>query len=427
MKQIFTLIFISLLAANLSYAQPGNAYDYAGAPGSPGDETTGDYITLPTGVVSSLTGSYTIEAWVYWRGTNNFERIFDFGSSTSIWMFLTPKTDPGNGSKMRFAITTTGAGGAQLVDATTALSTLAWNHVAVVFQSGTSTLTLYINGTASGSGTIALQPSTLGSTNQNWLGQSQFHPSAFSDPYFNGIIDEFRISNVARYTANFTPYPVQFTTDVNTVALYHFNETSGQTVTDVTGTYNGFLGSTTAADGNDPTRITNSILPVSIIQFKAQKSNEGIELNWKASSTNDAGNFIIEKSLDGVRFRQIGIVAINPNSTSNYIFTDHSPGKSKNYYRLRIEELNGSSKYSKIVFVDMDGKNSYLAYPTATSSLLFIQVPGKTNIAIYNSLGILVKRLQLEQSQGIEVGDLSKGVYQVQFEGTKEMTRFVKM
>jgi hypothetical protein len=36
---------------------------------------------------------------------------------------------------------------------------------------------------------MVLSPFRLGSTSQNWIGRSQFA----SDPYFNGLVDEFRI------------------------------------------------------------------------------------------------------------------------------------------------------------------------------------------------------------------------------------------
>ncbi len=51
---------------------------------------------------------------------------------------------------------------------------------------------------------------------------------------FNGMIDEVRISKVARYDKDFTP-DVRFTSDKDTLALYHFDEGTGSELKDSSG------------------------------------------------------------------------------------------------------------------------------------------------------------------------------------------------
>jgi hypothetical protein len=53
-----------------------------------------------------------------------------------------------------------------------------------------TTLTLYVNGAAANSlSNVPFAPWRIGPTAQNWIGRSQFP----ADPYFNGLVDEFRI------------------------------------------------------------------------------------------------------------------------------------------------------------------------------------------------------------------------------------------
>jgi hypothetical protein len=65
-------------------------------------------------------------------------------------------------------------------------------HVAVTKSGNTGTL--YVNGSVVGTNnSMTLSPSSMGSTNQNWIGQSQYS----ADPYLDGQVDDFRIYNRA--------------------------------------------------------------------------------------------------------------------------------------------------------------------------------------------------------------------------------------
>lgn len=145
---------------------------------------TNGYVSLPNGLVSSLT-NFSIVTWVKLDANNTWNRIFDFGTGSSYYMFLTGNA----GSVVRYAIKA--GGGEQQINSTSALTTGAWHQVAVT-QSGT-TGTLYVDGAQAGQNTgMTLNPSSLGSTTQTWIGRSQF-----ADPYLDGIIDGFRIYNRA--------------------------------------------------------------------------------------------------------------------------------------------------------------------------------------------------------------------------------------
>jgi hypothetical protein len=52
-----------------------------------------------------------------------------------------------------------------------------------------------------------------------------------------GVIDEVRISNIARYTSSFSP-STSFSTDSNTMALWHFDEYTGSVAYDSSGNGN---------------------------------------------------------------------------------------------------------------------------------------------------------------------------------------------
>jgi glucuronoarabinoxylan endo-1,4-beta-xylanase len=151
------------------------------------------YVNLPSGIVSALS-NFTITAWVRLNSAAGWARIFDFGNNTTSYMFLTP-TNGSSGGRLRFGITTNSAGGEQQITGPTALSVGIWHHVAVTLNGNTGIL--YLNGVPQNTNTtMTLKPFNLGNTANNYFGRSQW-----SDPYFNGLLDEFRIYSVPHSAA----------------------------------------------------------------------------------------------------------------------------------------------------------------------------------------------------------------------------------
>ncbi|WP_177189452.1 cellulose binding domain-containing protein [Chitinophaga sp. YR573] len=148
------------------------------------------YASLPTGLVSTL-NDFTITAWVSMDALSNWMRVFDLGTGTSKYLFLTVQGGTASGkSIIRYAIKNGGAEQTVSYNYTLPLNT--WTHFAVT-QSG-NTCSLYINGVLVASNTsVTIKPATLGSTNQNYIGKSQYT----ADPMFKGAIDEFKIYNRA--------------------------------------------------------------------------------------------------------------------------------------------------------------------------------------------------------------------------------------
>lgn len=381
-----TILFSAFLGISQSNAQAGNALSYDGVD---------DFTTLPANIVQGLTGSFTIEAWVYYRGGSAWQRIFDFGTDPNNFIFLTAQANETPNFGVRFAIRIGALGGlTRVIDAPSPLATNAWSHVAVTVDASTTTGKLYINGVLSGTSTIDHFPSELGATTNNWIGRSQFN----TDPYLNGIVDELRISNVVRYTSNFT-VPPQFTTDANTVALYHFNEGTGQTTADASGNFgNAFLGADATVETTDPTWITNSILPVKLIDFTAtvNATQKAVDVKWTAS-VDAATEFIVERSINGIQFTPVGTVnaANSLPGQQDYSFRDSHPLSGRSYYRLKSTELGSPSLYSRIAPVNFGLSVQILVYPNPVRGRsinieLANAYSGNMEISLVNTSGAVV-------------------------------------
>jgi len=159
------------------------------------DGTATSYATLPTGIVKTLT-DFTVSTWVKMDAISNWMRVFDFGNSTTQYMFLsvqagTATVNGASTSIVRYAIKN---GGTELnVSKNYTFPLNTWVHLAVT-QSG-NTASLYINGALVSTNTaLNIKPSqltpagTTTGTSLNYLGKSQFN-----DPLLKGSIDEFKI------------------------------------------------------------------------------------------------------------------------------------------------------------------------------------------------------------------------------------------
>ena len=144
------------------------------------------FVQLPYSVASS--DELTIALWVNWRTpSSQWQRIFDFGTDTEHYMFLTPNN--ASTSRMRFAIKN--GGDEQTLDAQSKLSSYQWRHVAVVL--GKEKTSIYLDGVEVASSTgITIRPSDFRPI-MNYLGRSQFN----ADPMLSAFLDDVRIYNYA--------------------------------------------------------------------------------------------------------------------------------------------------------------------------------------------------------------------------------------
>lgn len=213
----------------------------------------GEYVSLPSGIVSGL-NDFTISAWVNPSQSTGWQRVFDFGTGTSTYMFLTTSA---GGGPVRFAITNSGAGGEQQISGTGRLPLNTWSHVAVTLSGHTGTL--YVNGQAVGTNTnMTLTPASLGATNQNWIGRSQYP----ADPYLNGSVDDFQIYSRA-LTSTEVAALASGQPGAGDVASYKFDEPSGATAIDSSG------------NGRNATIVSNPSRPTSMAAYQVILSPGG--------------------------------------------------------------------------------------------------------------------------------------------------------
>lgn len=168
--------------------------------------------------------NFTIEGWVKLDGTNpDFDHFFGIWSNTNSLRTIFVGMDSSN-KPVVYYVNSAGTINTNIIGSTS-LTTGSWYHIAVVGDS--TNIRLYVNGQSQGT-PQARETLQYASSNSFALG-GDYNGGASPTNEFNGWIDEFRISSVARYTSNFTPPASAFTNDAATLVLVHMEGADGST------------------------------------------------------------------------------------------------------------------------------------------------------------------------------------------------------
>lgn len=158
-------------------------------------------------------------------------------------------------------------------------------------------------------------------------------------------------------------------------------------------------------------------LPVDMIYFNAEKSENDVVLEWATGSEKDNDFFSVQRSLDGINFTTLGTVNGNGTSLSleSYGYVDKAAPKATLYYRLAQHDIDGDVTHSpiKIVRNDLDMEISVVPNPFANNAKLNVSgATGEIQLKIYDINGKLVQSLVRNTDDEITIGNnLASGFY----------------
>lgn len=120
-----------------------------------------------------------------------------------------------------------------------------------------------------------------------------------------------------------------------------------------------------------------SVLPVSLLSFKAINRPLDVLVNWQTTSEINTHHFEVERSSNGNIFSSIGSLAA-AGSSSNlkpYSYIDPAPLAGYSFYRLKSVDINGDKQYSNIAPISRSSVETVTAYPNPTKDFVNVQVP----------------------------------------------------
>ncbi len=191
------------------------------------------------------------------------------------------------------------------------------------------------------------------------------------------------------------------------------------------------LGMPTPEDCTTAQGICNAIvLPVELTYFSANAiENSYVVVDWETSSEANSDYFLVQRSLNGKDWINIGSIDAAGNSSEaiRYSFDDFDPSVGDNYYRLVQVDINGTMKNSEIIMATLHAELTELSvYPNPSSSSGTFTIRGVQfgdELQIRNSMGGIVNQQWVSTDAGvihIDASFMQPGVYLVSIPNAPE-------
>ncbi|OIQ29901.1 MAG: hypothetical protein BM555_05530 [Crocinitomix sp. MedPE-SWsnd] len=186
----------------------------------------------------------------------------------------------------------------------------------------------------------------------------------------------------------------------------------------VPGTVSTFTADVTDACGTTVTATFDIGCPLAteMNDFEAELKNGIVELEWSTISETDLTNFEIEKSNNGIDWRSFGIIDATggENISSEYQASDQSPQVGLNYYRLKLNNEDGTSTLSDVKVIQIEHLFSFK--PNPANDLVQVQRSTEKNstyaIEVTDFFGkIVFEKLFEESNETIDLSDIESGTY----------------
>ncbi len=180
-------------------------------------------------------------------------------------------------------------------------------------------------------------------------------------------------------------------------------------------------------------------LPVELISFSVKQNECTAELAWESASEEQFAYYQIQRSHDGLTFRDIDlIVGQGGNHAKTYKYIDRL-AEAQNFYRLKMVDVDGSIEYSAIEvlsidcakFTNIDLFPNPIHVNNGALNLEFYASSGKSKIVVSDILGRPV--LQFEENSialsknatQIDVSTLQAGTYSLKIDTNRHGKLFV--
>jgi len=156
------------------------------------------------------------------------------------------------------------------------------------------------------------------------------------------------------------------------------------------------------------------LLALDLVSFDAVTAGASNHLSWVVAGGTDVSEFVVERSVDGVNYIVIGVVAAG--LVSDYSFMDVSPA-AVNFYRIKMVNADGGNSYS--VVRKTSGTVTVSCWPNPVVNVVNVKVSGTRSVG-YTLFALDGKVIQAGTIVGgqasLDVSRMPKGMMIIRIE-----------
>lgn len=169
-----------------------------------------------------------------------------------------------------------------------------------------------------------------------------------------------------------------------------------------------------------------TVLPIELISFTGANNNGFNLLKWATVSETNNEYFTLERSIDGINWKEITKIKATGNSLNykHYQYEDYSFINNEiNYYRLKQTDFSGDFEYSNIISIESsENIETYLSdiHPNPTNENIYFNVftsqSGIANIELIDFMGNSIIKEEQPINSGkndlkTDMSNLKNGIY----------------
>ncbi len=229
--------------------------------------------------------------------------------------------------------------------------------------------------------------------------------------------------------------------DLSNIVLSHYNSTDGYWEEIITtpsgGPASGSISGTVSnfspfALGS---KSSGNVLPIDLISFTANCKEDVVEVDFSVASQQNNDYFLVERSIDGVEWAELGTLQGENKSTNHkdYSILDFTPIDGMSYYRLTQVDFDGKFKVFPPIYNSCNSKETNLSmvvYPIPVINEFTFEISlddyqgSDVFYNIINMQGAIVLTGSLELNKGfnaqtIDIDQLTSGIYMLSVNNSK--------